>query len=129
MLILLVDACTLQKTAVKVGINEGEAETDSIEYELITFDSKFESWYTLHSNSAAFRSQAYYENWNRQYVTAWNFNATQPQKSNFFEPIVGYEADVDYGIDINHKLFYYFQYVENVLKMEIMPNSPRAVLF
>jgi hypothetical protein len=129
MLILLAGACTLNKKVVKVEVDEGVAENDSVEYKLITFDSKFESWYTMHSSPATFRSQAYYENWNRQYVQAWNFNATQPRKGNFFEPIVGYEANVDYGIDINHKLFYYFQYVENVLKMEIMPNSPKAVVF
>ena len=76
-----------------------------------------------------FKSQAYYENWNRQYVSAWNFNATQASKSNFFEPIVGYEPDVDYGLEINHKLFYYFQYVENVLKIEILPTAPKAVPF
>jgi len=36
---------------------------------------------------------------------------------------------VDYGIEINHELFYYFQYVEQVLKIQIMPGGPRAVIF
>jgi len=128
-LILLFWACSAPKGIVKVEKNEVVAASDSTEYELITFDTKFESWYIMHSSPAMFRSQTYYENWNRQYVSAWNFNAMQPSKSNFFEPIVGYEPEVDYGVEINHKLFYYFQYVENVLKIEIMPNSPRAVQF
>lgn len=128
-LILLVWACTSPKGVIKVEKNEADIQGDSVEYELITFDSKFESWYTLQNSPATYRSQFYYENWNRQYVSAWNYNATQLRKSNFFEPIVGYEPNVDYGFEINHKLFYYFQYVEHVLKIEIMPNSPKAVQF
>jgi hypothetical protein len=129
MLILLGWACSTPKNAVKVKLNEVVAESDSISYELLTFDSKFESWYVLQNSPAKFRSQSYYENWNRQYVSAWNFNAVQPSKNNFFEPIVGYEPQVDYGFEINHKLFYYFQYVENELKIEIMPNGPNAAQF
>lgn len=128
-LILFFWACTAPKGVVKVEKNEAVAATDSTEYELVTFDTKFESWYLMYNSAALSRSQTYYENWNRQYVSAWNFNAMQPSKSNFFEPIVGYEPEVDYGIEINHKLFYYFQYVENVLKIEIMPNGPKAVHF
>jgi hypothetical protein len=125
-LILLGWACSTPKSAVKVKLNEVVAESDSISYELLTFDSKFESWYVLQNSPAKFRSQSYYENWNRQYVSAWNFKATQPSKGSFFGTITGYEPNVDYGFDINHKLFYYFQYVENVLKIEIMPNGPKA---
>jgi hypothetical protein len=128
-LFLLFWACSVPKGVVKVEKNEAVATTDSTEYELITFDTKFESWYIMHSSPAMMRSQSYYENWNRQYVSAWNFNAMQSSRNKFFEPIVGYEPNVDYGLDINHKLFYYFQYVENVLKIEIMPNGPKAVQF
>ena len=52
-----------------------------------------------------------------------------PRKSSFFEPIIGYEPTVDYGFDLNHELFYYFQYVENVLKIQIMPGGSKAVHF
>jgi Family of unknown function (DUF6146) len=128
-LILLIWACSSPKSVVKVELNEVVAASDSTAYELLTFDSKFESWYVLQNSPAKFRSQSYYESWNRQYVSAWNFNAVQSSKSNFFEPIVGYEPQVDYGFEINHKLFHYFQYVENVLKIEIMPNGPKAVQF
>jgi len=83
----------------------------------------------LHNSPAMYRSQGYYESWNRQYVSAWNANAMNPRKSWFFETIVGYDPTVDYGFELNHELFYYFQYVENVLKIEIMPNSPKAVRF
>ena len=129
-IVLLIAACSTQKGLVTVKSNIGESSVeDSLEYALETFDGKFESWYQLHNSPAMYRSQQYYENWNRQYVSAWNYNAVSGRKNSFFEPIVGYEFNVDYGIEINHELFYYFQYVEQVLKIQIMPGGPRAVIF
>ncbi len=123
-------ACSTQRGIVKIESGEQEVEQkDSTEYELIVFDARFETWYQLQNSPAKYRSQSYYENWNRQYVSAWNYNAAQPGKRSFFEPIVGYESHIDYGFELNHKLFYYFQYVERILKIQIMPNGPRSIIF
>ena len=129
-LILFIVACSTQKGIIKVESNNDESIVDdSVEYELETFDGRFEAWYQLQKNPALYRSQQYYENWNRQYVSAWNYNATIGRNKAFFEPIIGYEYNVDYGFELNHELFYYFQYVEHVLKIPIMPNGPRAGLY
>ena len=129
-IILLIVACSTQKGLVTVkSNNEGSIVEDSLEYELVTFDGKFETWYQIHNNPSMYRSQQYYENWNRQYVSAWNYNAMSGRRNSFFEPIVGYESTVDYGFELNHKLFYYFQYVEHVLKIQIMPGGPQTVIF
>jgi len=127
--LLFIIACSTQKGIVKIETNdEPEAVEDSTEYELLTFDTKFETWYAFHNNPSQYRSQQYYENWNRQYVAAWNYNSTQPGKRSFFESIVGWEPTIDYGFELNHKLFYYFQYVERVLHIEIMPGGPRSIV-
>jgi len=132
--LIFVAACSTQKKAVKVVSHEENkvaqdtAAQDSVEYDLETFDGKFETWYQLHDSPALYRSQSYYENWNRQYVAAWNANAMDPRKSWFFDPIIGYDPTVDYGFELNHELFYYFQYVEHVLKIQIMPGGPRIQL-
>jgi hypothetical protein len=126
--ILVIVACSTQRKAVGKINNPIEIEADdSIGYELETFDLNFESWYVIHDNPAEYHAQTYYEEWNSRYVDAWNFNATDMQKGSFFEPIVGYDPTVDYGFELNHKLFYYFQYVENVLKIQIMEGGPKAV--
>ncbi len=126
LMILLIWDCSTPKGVVKLEKTQLVEVADTTTYELITFDSKFESWYVLQNSPAKYRLQSYYENWNRQYVSAWNYNATQRSKSSFFETIIGYEPNVDYGFEVNHKLFYYFQYVENELKIEIMPGSSKA---
>ncbi len=126
--ILFIVACSTQKGIVKVDtVKSEQMSEDSVEYELETFDAKFETWYSLHDSPAQYHSQSYYESWNRQYVVAWNQNALDPRKSWFFETVIGYEPNVDYGFELNHKLFYYFQYVERVLKIEIMPNGPKSL--
>ncbi len=129
-IILLIAACSTQKGLVEIKNNMAESTVeDSLEYELETFDGRFETWYQMHNNPSTYHSQQYYENWNRQYISAWNFNALNGRKNSFFEPIVGYEFTVDYGFELNHKLFYYFQYVEQVLKIQIMLGGPKAVVF
>ena len=122
-------ACSGPKGMVKIEPNGNETQEDSVEYELIVFDTGFETWYMIQNSPARYRSQQYYENWNQQYVSAWNYLATQPRKRSFFEPIIGYEPGVDYGFELNHKLFYYFQYVEHVLGIQILTHRPVGVVF
>jgi hypothetical protein len=121
-------ACSTQKGAVKVSPVSEEIVDDSIEYDIETFDAKFETWYQMHNSPALYRSQGYYESWNKRYVTSWNINAMTGKHSNFFETIVGYDPTTDYGFELNHELFHYFQYVEHVLKIPIIPGGgPKAV--
>jgi len=126
--IVFILSCSVQRKAAKIESNDIEtAEKDSVEYELETFDQKFETWYMLHDSPSEYRSQQYYEGWNQRYVSAWNYNAADPRKSWFFEPVVGYDPSIDYGFELNHKLFYYFQYVENVLNIQIMSGGPNVI--
>ncbi len=123
-------ACSGPKGLVKIEPNGSEAAPeDSVEYELIVMDAGFETWYTLQDSPARYRSQQYYEGWNQQYVSAWNYLSTQPGRRSFFQTIVGYEPGVDYGFKLNHKLFYYFQYVEHVLGIPILSYHPVGVVF
>mgnify|MGYP001183640001 CR=1 FL=1 len=100
---------------------------DSVSYVMETFDAKFEKWYNLHKNPASFQKQEFYEKWNRKYVSEWNKKSQLKENSDFFVPIVGYDRKKDYGFAMNHQLFYYFQYVEKVLKIEILPEGPNVV--
>ena len=117
------------------GMIEGEKEevpetaSGGVEYGIETYDAKFKTWYDLQKSQDTKQSQKYYENWNKKYVKEWNRLASQKDKNDFYVPIVGYNRTKDLGFEINHQLFYYFQYVENVLKMQILPDGPKAVNF
>ncbi len=125
--IFLFWACSTQKKAVEVEKTKPAAKVDSVEYDIEMFDSKFETWYLIHKSSSTNRSLQYYETWNKKYVLAWNHKSLEMGKGSFFSPIVGYHSNEKYGFDLNHKLFYYFQYVENVLNIQIMPGGPKVV--
>ena len=130
-ILLLAASCSSQKKLTKEKTKPVVeiAKKDRVEYKLETFDQRFESWYTMQNNRTQYRTQSYYEYWNRQYVAEWNAKASDPIQNPFFEPIVGYDTNVNYGFKLNHKLFYYFQYVEHVLKIPILPNGPHVTLF
>jgi hypothetical protein len=129
-LTVLMIACLSGKKSVKITSSEkNQTSTDSTEYELITFDAKFETWYLLNGTPVLARTKEYYEMWNRQYVTAWNMHTMNDSRGLFFEPIVGYEPTVDYGFELNHKLFYYFMYVENVLKVPVLQGGGPKTVF
>lgn len=83
------------------------------EYELIIIDPDFNRWFTLNARPIQYYSKAYYENKNRMYVSRWNELALSSVSNNSpFESYINYEPNIDYGIELNYKLFYYFKYVE-----------------
>jgi hypothetical protein len=128
--LLMILSCSVPKGVVTLEPNNNDVtQEDSVEYELIVMDTGFETWYILQDSPARYRSQQYYEGWNRQYVSASNAYANQPYRRSFFQTIIGYVPNVDYGFELNHKLFYYFKYVEKVLKIPILFNSPMSVVF
>jgi hypothetical protein len=101
---------------------------DSTEYEMIVMDPGFESWFAVNSKPDWYHSQTYYENWNRQYTHAWNSKINTFPHGHLLSTSVNYEDNIDYGLEINHKLFYYFKYVERVLRIPILKNGPRHVI-
>jgi len=131
LIVFFIASCSSQKNTVKIGEKE-ELEIsvkDSLGYELETFDLKFETWYQIHNNPSQYRSEKYYEYWNRQYVSAWNSKTENSVNGWFFEPIIGYDYTEDYEFELDRELFYYFQYVENELGIPIMENSPNVIQF
>lgn len=123
-------SCSGSRKLPKVDIKNTDSQaTDSVEYELIVFDPGFESWYLSYSKPSWYHSQNYYESWNRQYVSEWNHKAMSSRYSRFFETTIDYDLYTDYGLELNHRLFYYFQYVEKVLKIDILSAgiSPHVV--
>ena len=121
MVVFLV-SCGINKKLARVDIkNQDNVKSDSVEYELIIFDPGFDAWYVSNSKPIWYHSKEYYETWNHQYVVSWNSKAISSHFSKYFETTIDYDFTIDYGSELNHKLFYYFQYVEKVLKINILP--------
>jgi hypothetical protein len=93
------------------------AQKDSTEYELIVIDPGFESWFVMNRKPAWYYTNDYLANWNYQYVISWNEKVRNPSQyngnpGNPFIQEIDYRRDVDYGLDLNYKLYQYFRYIE-----------------
>jgi hypothetical protein len=87
-------------------------DEDSTTYELIVLDPRFES-FLASQPSPIFYSQEYYENWNNQYVLEWNQRYRNPMRyGSFYETEIDYQPFTDYGMELNYRLYYYFQFIK-----------------
>lgn len=93
-------------------------DSDSVKYELIIFEPGFESWFITRNLKAAAHSENYYKHWNQIYVSEWNrlYLSGHPLLDNQ----IYYDPFVDYGFDINYKLYYYFLFVEDKYNITIV---------
>lgn len=104
-----------------------EAETpvrianDSLAYEIIIIDPGFNVYLASIARPEGFFSQEYMELRNRFWVTTWNQRAQNPQlfNENIYENIIDYDFNVDYGYEVNYKLFNYFLFAQRKYKMNL----------
>ena len=98
----------------KVNENKAKPDTisvDSLEYRIIVLDPGFDSWLATQLPENYY-SKSYYEIKNRIYVTEWNDRYRSGRNSNLYETYIEYDPDIDYGLDLNYKLYYFFKYFE-----------------
>lgn len=87
-------------------------KNDSTEYELIIFDSRFETWYLTRNKPSWYHSESYYEHWNQRYVNEWNYRYHLGDMR--FDSYIDYQRTKDYGLELEHKLYYFFEYFQEV---------------
>lgn len=102
---------------------------DSLEYEIYINDIGYDT-FLITQRPMDFYSQRYYENWNRYYVTDWNQKVQtslyhSAKYQNVFEMFIDYDPSIDYGMEVNYKLYNYFMFVEK--RYGVRFNIPRAI--
>lgn len=95
------------------------AKADSTEYELIIFDNDFESWFITSQKPRWYHENSYYRTKINFYATDWNLRVLQNMHREPYEYEINVDPNVDYGIDINWKLFWYFKYLEETLGIKL----------
>jgi hypothetical protein len=108
-----------------IWVKNQVSEKDSVEYELIIIDPGFEMWFQQNKRPEGFYSLQYLENWNHQLVNQWNMMISRPGRPGCMPTnYVHYDYHESYGMALNHKLFYYFRYVQQ--RCRIFGNFPRS---
>ncbi len=94
-------------------------KNDSLEYEIIILDIGFNAYLNSVARPPGYFTQAYLENRNRFFVPAWNSRVNNPSRfnPNIYQNIIDYDPHIDYGYDVNYKLFNYFEFAEKKYRM------------
>lgn len=94
---------------------------DSLEYEIIIIDVGFNNYLQSIAHPRGFYSQNYLENRNRIFVTNWNIRAQNPSQynPNIYQNVIDYLPTVNYGYEVNYKLFNYFLFAQRKYRMSL----------
>jgi len=122
---LLIISCGTSKTkVVEPSLKNIEKpvviSNDSLEYKIIILDIGFNNYLNTIAKPIDYYSQHYLENKNIFYVTEWNIRANNPlQYGDLYDNQIEYSPLIDYGLEVNYKLFNYFQFFEKKYKVRL----------
>ncbi|GGW25854.1 DUF6146 family protein [Arenibacter certesii] len=116
----------------KIAFTKTEGDTITIaneetEYEIIIIEPGFDFWLQSVAKPEGYYSQSYLENRNQIYVSEWNIRVSQPFTYNpsLYELHIDYSPHIDYGYEVNYKLFNYFIYFQRKYNQRLGPFVPR----
>jgi len=137
-LVLVASSCGSTKDVVTVSEEEQKAfkqqegdtikiASDKIEYEIIIIEPGFNVWLQSIAKPEGYYSQSYMENRNNLYVIEWNQRVLHPMRYdiNLYEMQIDYSANIDYGYEVNYKLYNYFIYFQRKYNQRLGPFIPR----
>ncbi|MGB5782862.1 MAG: DUF6146 family protein [Eudoraea sp.] len=137
-LVLFIVQCSGSKKVIDVSKEEEEVfnlntrdtviiENDSLEYEIIIMEIGFNTWLQSIAKPRGYYTQNYMENRNRIYVINWNQRVLEPLRfdPNLYELQINYDSNIDYGYEVNYKLYNYFIYFQRKYNQRLGPFAPR----
>lgn len=104
-----------------------EVSNDSVEYEIIILEPGFFNWLQSIARPEGYYSQSFLENRNNIMVITWNQRVMQPNlfNPNLYELQINYNPGIDYGYEVNYKLYNYFIYFQRKYGQRLGPFIPR----
>jgi len=100
---------------------------EELEYEIIIIEPGFNVWLVSTARPEGYYSQSFLESRNLLYVAEWNrrvINGTQYDPS-LYEMQIDYQQGIDYGYEVNYKLYNYFIYFQRRYKQKLAGYIPR----
>jgi hypothetical protein len=121
---LLILGCSPAQKVSKTSAKLTQNSQDSTEYEIMIIDPQFDQWYDINYSPAKDHSKEYYRGQNLVGVTNWNNYYNSASFRRIIDSSIDYRPDVDYGIDIDRKLYWYFRYIESECKIRLFNDFP-----
>lgn len=136
-LIVLIASCGNTKETVdipditaaeKEAFSQTEGDTikissDESEYEIIIIEPGFNIWMNSIARMRGYYSQGFLETRNQIMVANWNQRVMQPNRfnPNLYQLPINYESTIDYGYEVNYKLYNYFIYFQRKYRQRLGP--------
>lgn len=115
-----------QSCSTNVPVNEDENaltfdKNEEEEYDIVVFDVQYDLYLKTIARPKSYFSEAYYKMKNQQYVTSWNLRHSQPFRydPDLYAVRIDYEPNKDYGLNLEYKLFNFFQFIEWKYKVNL----------
>ncbi len=111
-----------QNQADSVTIADAESN-----YEIVIIEPGFYNWLVSIAKPEGYYSQHFLENRNAIYVMNWNNRVLDPARynPNLYEMQIDYDPAIDYGYEVNYKLYNYFIYFQRKYNQRLGPWIPR----
>ncbi|MGB5239002.1 MAG: DUF6146 family protein [Flavobacteriaceae bacterium] len=116
----------------KAVFENGDKDTVKIadaesKYEILIIEPGFYNWLNSIARPEGYYSQHFLENRNELLVLEWNRRAMLPTQ---YDPQlymwqINYDPWVDYGYDVNYKLYNYFVYIQRKYNQRLSLFVPR----
>ena len=124
MIALLIWGCSPAREVSKTSALLKQTSQDSTEYEILIIDQHFDQWYLLNYSPAKDHSKEYYRAKNLVGVANWNDYYRRGRYSRVIESSIDYQPHVDYGIEVDRKLYWYFKFIVETYKIRLFDNLP-----
>ena len=124
MIALLAWGCSPVKKVEKTSATLTQTIQDSTEYEILIIDPQFDQWYLLNYSPAKDYSKEYYQGKNLFAVANWNDYYRSGRYSRIIESLIDYRPNVDYGIEVDRKLYWYFKFIVSTYKIRLFDTLP-----
>ena len=100
---------------------------DELEYEIIIIDPGFSVWLESQARPEGYYSQEFMETRNRVMVIEWNNRVLQPMRYSprLYQLQIDYDPNIDYGYEVNYKLYNYFMFFQLRYKQKLSSFVPR----
>ena len=123
--LFLISCGTQQKNVTSADETQEEKPVrianDSLEYEITIIDIGFYNYLNSIAMPMSYYDQDFLEMRNQLYVAEWNSRARNSSQfdPNIYENVIDYQANTNYGLEVNYKLFWYFQFAQRKYKMRL----------
>lgn len=127
-------SCKTSNKAITANDEVAIAEQDTVrianeeaEYEIIIIEPGFNTWLKTRAKPKGYYSKSFLESRNHLYVVEWNNRVLNPSRynPNLYEMQIDYNPTINYGYEVNYKLYYYFIYFQRTYKQQLTGFVPR----